>query len=98
MGYATSQLRRLENFLAETEYTQEEKNKYIKQTMDVAMTKLEDKNRLFKEGAIKVNLDKENKLAACDRQPIKIYINSQGGDLTAAYSIIDTIRKSETPV
>lgn len=62
MGYATSQLRRLENFLAETEYTQEEKNKYIKQTMDVAMTKLEDKNRLFKEGAIKVNLDKENKL------------------------------------
>ena len=62
MGYATSQLRRLENFLAETEYTQEEKNRYIKQTMDVAMTKLEDKNRLFKEGAIKVNLDKENKL------------------------------------
>lgn len=62
MGYATSQLRRLENFLAETEYTQEEKNKYIKQTMDVAMTKLEDKNRLFKEGVIKVNLDKENKL------------------------------------
>lgn len=62
MGYATSQLRRLENFLAEAEYTQEEKNKYIKQTMDVAMTKLEDKNRLFKEGAIKVNLDKENKL------------------------------------
>ena len=43
-------------------------------------------------------LDKENKLAACDRQPIKIYINSQGGDLTAAYSIIDTIKMSETPV
>ena len=43
-------------------------------------------------------LDKENKLAAGDRQPIKIYINSQGGDLTAAYSIIDTIKMSETPV
>lgn len=43
-------------------------------------------------------LDKENKIAVCDRQPIKIYINSQGGDLTAAYSIIDTIKMSETPV
>lgn len=43
-------------------------------------------------------LDKENKLDVCDRQPIKIYINSQGGDLTAAYSIIDTIKMSETPV
>lgn len=43
-------------------------------------------------------LDKENKLNVCDRQPIKIYINSQGGDLTAAYSIIDTIKMSETPV
>lgn len=62
MGYATAQLRRLENFLAVTEYTQEEKNKYIKQTMDVAMTKLEDKNKLFKEGSIKVNLDKNNNL------------------------------------
>lgn len=62
MGYATAQLRRLENFLATTEYTQEEKNKYIKQTMDVVMSKLEDNNYLFKEGAIKVNLDKENKL------------------------------------
>lgn len=62
MGYATAQLRRLENFLASTEYTQEEKNKYIKQTMDVAMTKLEDKNKLFKEGSIKVNLDKNNNL------------------------------------
>lgn len=62
MGYATAQLRRLENFLATTEYTQEEKNKYIKQTMDVAMTKLEDKNKLFKEGSMKVNLDKNNNL------------------------------------
>lgn len=62
MGYATAQLRRLENFLAVTEYTQEEKNKYIKQTMDVAMSKLEDKNKIFKDGSIKINLDKENKL------------------------------------
>lgn len=66
-GYATSQLRRLENFLAETEYTQEEKNKYIKQTMEVAMNKLSDKNKLFAEGAIKVNLDKDNNLTMdCD--------------------------------
>lgn len=33
-----------------------------------------------------------------DRQPIKIFINSDGGDLPATLSIIDLIQMSETPV
>ena len=43
-------------------------------------------------------LDQENHLPIDEREPIKIYINSDGGDLTAAYSIIDTIKMSKTPV
>ncbi len=33
-----------------------------------------------------------------DRQPIKIFINSDGGDIPATLSIIDLIQMSETPV
>lgn len=43
-------------------------------------------------------LDEEARLPIEDRMPIKIYINSDGGDLAAAYSIIDTIKMSKTPV
>lgn len=43
-------------------------------------------------------LDQENHLPIDEREPIKIYINSEGGDLTAAFSIIDTIKMSKTPI
>ena len=43
-------------------------------------------------------LDAENRLPVDERDPIKIYINSDGGELAAAFSIIDTIKMSKTPV
>ena len=43
-------------------------------------------------------LDAENHIPSNEREPIKIYINSDGGDLAAAFSIIDTIKMSKTPV
>ena len=43
-------------------------------------------------------LDAENHIPIDEREPIKIYINSDGGDLAAAFSIIDTIKMSKTPV
>lgn len=46
-GYANAQLRKIENALCHDEYSQEDKVKHIKQTMDVAMNKLEEKNELF---------------------------------------------------
>lgn len=43
-------------------------------------------------------LDAESHTPIDEREPIKIYINSDGGDLAAAFSIIDTIKMSKTPV
>lgn len=43
-------------------------------------------------------LDAENHIPIDEREPIKIYINSDGGELAAAFSIIDTIKMSKTPV
>lgn len=43
-------------------------------------------------------LDTESRIPIEEREPIKIYINSDGGDLAAAFSIIDTIKMSKTPV
>ena len=43
-------------------------------------------------------LDSESHIPIDEREPIKIYINSDGGDLAAAFSIIDTIKMSKTPV
>lgn len=43
-------------------------------------------------------LDSESHIPIEEREPIKIYINSDGGDLAAAFSIIDTIKMSKTPV
>lgn len=60
-GYANAQLRRIENALCHDEYSQEDKVKYIKQTMDVAMNKLEEKNELFFNKAIKTEI-KDDKL------------------------------------
>ena len=33
-----------------------------------------------------------------ERKPIKLFINSGGGEITASYEIIDAIRLSKTPV
>src|SRR5579875_1750728 len=33
-----------------------------------------------------------------ERKPIKIFINCYGGDVTACFSVIETIKKSKTPV
>lgn len=43
-------------------------------------------------------LDNEEDIATGDRKPIKIFIDSNGGDVMAACSIIDTIKLSKTPV
>ena len=43
-------------------------------------------------------LDDENNIPIEERQPIKIYIDSGGGDLFATLTIIDAIKMSKTPV
>ena len=60
-GYATAQLRRLENGALDGKYTEDEKRKYIKQSMEITISKLEEKNKLFKEGSIKID-NEDNKL------------------------------------
>lgn len=42
--------------------------------------------------------DDENNIPATEREPIKIYIDSNGGDLIATFTMIDAIRLSKTPV
>lgn len=60
-GYATAQLRRLENALCHDSYPEEDKVKHIKATMDVAMDKLEDKNKIFGDHSIQTSI-KDDKL------------------------------------
>lgn len=43
-------------------------------------------------------VDDEVGLSIEDRKPIKIYVNSTGGDLNAMFQISDSIRLSKTPV
>lgn len=43
-------------------------------------------------------MDEENSVELSRRMPIKIYINSYGGSLPSAFTIIDTIKISKTPV
>ena len=43
-------------------------------------------------------IDEYQGLLISDREPIKIYMNSLGGDLTAAMALVDAIRISKTPV
>lgn len=43
-------------------------------------------------------LDDEGNVTPEERKPIKLYIHSPGGYLTSAFSIIDTIKLSKTPV
>lgn len=43
-------------------------------------------------------VDSEDETPIEERDPIKIYINTPGGDLDAVFSIISAIKASETPV
>ena len=43
-------------------------------------------------------LDDEEKIPIEEREPIKIYIDSGGGDLMGTLTIIDAIKNSKTPV
>ena len=43
-------------------------------------------------------LDDEENVPIEDREPLKIYIDSGGGDLMATFTIIDAIKMSKTPV
>lgn len=43
-------------------------------------------------------MDEEERIPIEDRQPIKIYIDSGGGDLCATLTMIDAIKMSKTPV
>ena len=43
-------------------------------------------------------VDADNGVAPEDREPIKIYIDSEGGSLTDTFTIIDAIKMSKTPV
>lgn len=43
-------------------------------------------------------VDEENGIKPENRKPIKIYINSGGGELYATFTIIDAIKMSKTPV
>lgn len=42
--------------------------------------------------------DNENNIPVEERKPIKIYIDSNGGDLGATFTMMDAIRMSKTPV
>lgn len=43
-------------------------------------------------------VDDEYEKPVAERKPIKIYIDSSGGDLVSTFSIIDSIKLSKTPV
>lgn len=43
-------------------------------------------------------VDEEEKIEPKERKPIKLYIHSPGGFLTSAFTIIDSIKLSKTPV
>lgn len=43
-------------------------------------------------------LDEENEVPINEREPIKVYISSYGGVLTATLTCIDAIKNSKTPV
>lgn len=71
-GYANAQLRRIENSLCHDEYPEEEKVKHIKQTMDVAMTKLEEKNELFFNKAIQTKVEDDKLYMSMNFKDVEI--------------------------
>lgn len=87
-GYATAQLRRLENALCHDSYSEEDKIKHIKATMEVAMLKLEEKNDVFKNKGISIDADENgvNLSIHIDNQPI--------AEVRAALNDLLTIEKT----
>jgi predicted nucleotidyltransferase len=60
-GYATAQLRRLQNALARDNYPQVEKEKHILKTIEAAMLTMEDRYKAFTKEEIKLYIDKSHK-------------------------------------
>lgn len=60
-GYATQQLRRLENALARDSYPQTEKEKHILHSCERAMMSFHDRYESFPEGSIKLSLGESSK-------------------------------------
>jgi predicted nucleotidyltransferase len=86
-GYAQAQLRRIENSLAR-KMTQEEILQHMKRTMDVAMMKLEDKNKLFFNKSLSVNVGDNCITMSGNFQNIPI------SEVRAALNDIQTIEKT----
>lgn len=61
-GYASAQLRRLQNALARDPYPQEEKEKHIYNSVKNAMNTFNDRYQEFQEGSLKIYIDKSNKM------------------------------------
>ncbi len=53
---------------------------------------------IFKQVKYYNKLDDEKNIPPQNRKPIKIFIDTDGGDLNAAFSIISTIETSTTPI
>jgi predicted nucleotidyltransferase len=60
-GYATAQLRRLQNALARDSYPETEKEKHILKTIEGSMLTFEDRYKEFTKGDIKLYIDKSDK-------------------------------------
>ena len=60
-GYASAQLRRLQNALARDSYPQEEKEKHIYNSVKNAMNTFNDRYQEFQEGSLKIYTDKSNR-------------------------------------
>jgi predicted nucleotidyltransferase len=60
-GYATAQLRRLQNALARDSYPEIEKEKHILKTIEGSMLTFEDRYKEFTKGDIKLYIDKSDK-------------------------------------
>ena len=61
-GYASAQLRRLQNALARESYPQEEKEKHIYNSVKNAINTFNDRYQEFQEGSLKIYIDQSNKI------------------------------------
>lgn len=75
-----------------------EKNEFIKRRISIG--KIEEDTGMAVCAYIRLfnDIDNEAELPAESRQPIEIHIDSIGGALESAMSIVDSIKKSITPV
>lgn len=87
-GYATAQLRRIEAALCHDSYSEEEQLKHIKDTMDVAMLKLEEKNEIFGENSVSSKIeDGQLKLTFnIDNKPINVIRSAMNDILTIEHT------------